>query len=330
MDELQTRQLVADAGRRLFAEGLAARTWGNISCRMDEAQCIITPSGLGYDRTTAEDTVVLNIADGTWRGTRNPSSERGVHLAAYRIFPDARFVIHTHQDYASALGLAGWEAIALTGAERARLGGLACAAYGLPGTKTLTDNVAAELSGGAHTVLMAHHGALIVARDAEEAFGRANALESMAKAVCMGQPGKAEGNSALLRRLTAEARRAFGHAASTDAPAVIGAAVLGRPLRAQLDDMAQMIGPRLVVVPPVAERVLAALKRYDAVLVRGAGAICRAENEEDLAALCRLTEKGCIAALHTRALHVPARLSLGDVYRMRRMYLQSYAKQIGG
>lgn len=43
--------------------------------------------------------------------------------AAYAQFPEVNFVIHTHQGCASALGLAGFDAMDITPEERAALGG---------------------------------------------------------------------------------------------------------------------------------------------------------------------------------------------------------------
>ena len=59
----------------------------------------------------------------TWEGARKPSGERGVHAAAYAQLPEVNFVIHTHQGCASALGLAGFDAMDITPEERAALGG---------------------------------------------------------------------------------------------------------------------------------------------------------------------------------------------------------------
>jgi len=85
----QQRQHVADAGRRLVREGLAARTWGNVSCRAEGTHIWITPSGLGYTHMGAEDIVRYDMASGEWEGKRKPSSEKMVHAAAYARFAQA-------------------------------------------------------------------------------------------------------------------------------------------------------------------------------------------------------------------------------------------------
>ena len=114
MEEQMARRLVAAEGKKLQQAGLVARTWGNISCRIDENHFVITPSGLDYETMTARDLVLMDIRNGVCCGAHKPSSEKGVHLAAYQIFPEVGYVIHTHQTYATAIGLCGFEQLAMT------------------------------------------------------------------------------------------------------------------------------------------------------------------------------------------------------------------------
>ena len=61
MEEQMARRLVAAEGKKLQQAGLVARTWGNISCRIDENHFVITPSGLDYETMTARDLVLMDI-----------------------------------------------------------------------------------------------------------------------------------------------------------------------------------------------------------------------------------------------------------------------------
>ena len=106
----EAKNLVIRAGKELLESGLIARTWGNISARISPTQCVVSPSGKAYDSLTPDDIVVINIADGKAADPENtvkPSSEKGVHAAAYRLRPDVNFVIHTHQDYATDMSILG-------------------------------------------------------------------------------------------------------------------------------------------------------------------------------------------------------------------------------
>ena len=64
MEEQMARRLVAAEGKKLQQAGLVARTWGNISCRIDENHFVITPSGLDYETMTARDLVLMDIRNG--------------------------------------------------------------------------------------------------------------------------------------------------------------------------------------------------------------------------------------------------------------------------
>lgn len=330
MDEREARQSVVDAGRILLSEGLVARTWGNMSCRIDEMTFAITPSGLSYESMTADDVVIFNMADETWHGSRKPSSEKGVHIAAYSQFKDAGFVVHTHQTYASALGLVGFDALSPTAEENDILGGIELANYGLPCTKHLRANVTAALSTGAHAVLMAQHGALIAGRNQTDACERARLLEAVCKRTCKGQPEAAEVQEEKLLKLASHASEFYPHIGYTVAPPVREVASDVRSFRAQLDDMAQMIGARLIVIDAEPDAIIKALKTRSAVLVKDLGAICRADTEGDIEALKLLTEKACVSFLHTHALKTFVALSPLDAILMRMVYKNKYSKKIGG
>ncbi|MBS7526149.1 class II aldolase/adducin family protein [Fusibacter paucivorans] len=329
------KTIVAESGLKLLESKLVARTWGNVSCRTGDKTFVITPSGLSYEQMTAADIVVYDAESGNWEGSRKPSSEKGVHAAAYAQFPDAGFVIHTHQMYASAIGLAGFDRLKLTDEEEAALGGIALSKYGLPGSKKLMKNVKASLATGAHAILMAQHGALIVGKDEKEAFERAMKLEEVCKAACHGQPSTSgqptqvsEGSA--LKAIVDSLAPSFQYLAYTSHPATIRTSQASAVIEAQLDDMAQMIGPKLYAVPASAEAVGKALETQDAVLVKNLGAVCKAVDKADGDALTLLTEKACVAYLHTHALGDFVNLSWLDANLMRFVYLKKYSKKSGG
>ncbi|MDF2673982.1 MAG: class aldolase/adducin family protein, partial [Clostridiales bacterium] len=97
------KELVVKAGIRLVESGLIARTWGNVSCRIDEYSFVITPSGRDYLSLTADEIVTVKISDCSYSGNIKPSSEKGVHAKVYKLYSEANFVIHTHQENASVI-----------------------------------------------------------------------------------------------------------------------------------------------------------------------------------------------------------------------------------
>lgn len=329
IDTVEAKQLTAESGRMLLKEKLAARTWGNISCRIGEKSMVITPSGLAYDGMQPDDIVSVDMETGEWAGSRKPSSEKGIHISAYRQFPDAGFVIHTHQTYASAIGMAGFDTLNLSEEEKKKLGGIALAEYGLSSTKKLAKNVAAVFKSGAHTVLMVHHGAVIVGKDRQEAFERAILLENVCRRACKEQPDTPPVfDEALAKSLINSVKKEFKHVSYTSAPPVMACASYGKAIPAQLDDMAQMIGPLLICVKPEVSAVANALRKHEAVLVPGVGAIGQALTQKDLDVLHLLVEKSCICWLHTQAMCVNAKLSPFEIWLMHKVYIMKYSKKI--
>lgn len=330
MDKIMAAGQVAETGRLLLANQLIARTWGNFSARLDEAHFCITPSGLGYEHMTVEDIVTYDMTNGTYEGTRKPSSEKGIHAAAYRLFPDVGFVIHTHQTYATALGLTEPNCLQVTAEEKEQLGGIARADYGLSGTKTLCAAVTAAMETGAHTVLMVHHGALICGRDRANAIERSALLEDICRRSCRGQEAPSGAwSEEETERYRALLRAACPTADIVDTDAARAWSLLRKPLRAQIDDMAQMIGRTIPVAknPPNAQTML---WKHSAVLLPGAGILVRGADAGDTEALKVLSHKAAVAALHCLALEKKANLNLRNSIFMRQFYLLEYSKRKKG
>jgi len=181
MDIQEARETVCRAGMKLVREGLVARTWGNISCRVDADSFVITPSGRSYDDLTPSDIVEVRIDDLAWQGGIKPSSEKGLHAEVYKLDPQIGAVIHTHQLYASVAASARRE-VPLMSEEMASVIGstVPCAAYALPGTSRLKKATAASLKeSGSRACLMANHGAVCYGNDMEKAFEVAMVLEKV-------------------------------------------------------------------------------------------------------------------------------------------------------
>ncbi len=324
MEDKELKQLVADTGRVLLEKGLVARTWGNISARKDPARFAISPSGLGYENMQGEDVPIYDMEQGTWEGTRKPSSEKRIHAVAYRLFPDVNFIIHTHQDYASALAVAGTGTLNLSEEEKQILGGVSLAGYGLPGTKRLAKNVESAFK-TARTVLMEHHGAVILGKDRDDALKKAELLEE----VCRRVVTEKIGSEPVSRIAVSEEMSAMMKAVTFTDDENIVAVAKGKGFRAQLDDMAQMLGTRISVVPARQEDILAALNKRDAVLVEGLGCMIKCEKEDDEEALKLLIRKAAIAKRYTDACGVKGELSKFDCVLMRTVYKLKYSKKKG-
>ncbi len=185
MDLMQAKLDVIKAGKLLCERGLIQRTWGNVSCRIDEESFVITPSGRDYLGLTPDDIVLVKIEDLSYEGDVKPSSEKGVHAACYKLRSNVNFVIHTHQTMASLAGLSGYDINHLEGKSAEIIGKhVPLASYGLPGTKTLREGVTEAVKrSSSKAVLMKHHGAVCMGTDLNNAFEVANELEEACKKI---------------------------------------------------------------------------------------------------------------------------------------------------
>lgn len=181
MDILEAKSEVVKAGLELVQSGLIARTWGNVSCRVDDEYFVITPSGRSYESLTPDDIVLVKIEDCSYDSEIKPSSEKGIHAMAYKMRSDVNFVIHTHQKNASAVSFLGYDINTLSDTSREIIGdNIPVAAYGLPGTGKLRKGVTAALErSDSKAIIMSHHGALCIGSDYEDAFKVAAELEKV-------------------------------------------------------------------------------------------------------------------------------------------------------
>ncbi|MDR2414104.1 MAG: L-ribulose-5-phosphate 4-epimerase [Odoribacteraceae bacterium] len=101
---------VFEANCSLVKHGLVLFTWGNVS-GIDRKRGLVAikPSGVPYDRMTAEDIVLLTLEGEVVAGRLKPSSDTPTHLALYRAFPGIGGVVHTHSTYATAWAQAGYD-----------------------------------------------------------------------------------------------------------------------------------------------------------------------------------------------------------------------------
>lgn len=181
MDIMTAKETVITAGKRLVESGLIARTWGNVSCRVDENSFVITPSGRSYETLTPDEIVLVKTDDLSYDGDVKPSSEKGIHAQAYILRPEINFVIHTHQMNASAISFLGSDINCVPAESRDIIGSdIPVASYGLPGTRKLKKGVTEALRrSDSKAAIMAHHGAVCLGTDYEDAFKVASELEKV-------------------------------------------------------------------------------------------------------------------------------------------------------
>jgi len=109
MNLRQLRDEVCYVNRMLPATGLVTMHSGNAS-GLDRAagRLVIKPSGVDYDKLSADDLVEVDLETGQVIDSRlRPSVDLPHHLFLYRHLPEVGGIIHTHSNYATAMAAVG-------------------------------------------------------------------------------------------------------------------------------------------------------------------------------------------------------------------------------
>lgn len=170
----QERAAVADACRRLGAEGLLIGTAGNVSVRVED-RVAITATGAVLARLTPEQVTVVDLDGKIVAGTLEPTSELDLHLGIYRHYGTGA-VVHTHAPMATALSCV-LDELPCVHYQLLNLGGtVRVAPYATFGTPELAESVLGALEGRS-AALMANHGAVTHATTLDKAVEHAQLLE---------------------------------------------------------------------------------------------------------------------------------------------------------
>ncbi|MDR1143071.1 MAG: class II aldolase/adducin family protein [Spirochaetaceae bacterium] len=175
------RQEIQKAGMMLDRYGLIALSGGNVSMRMPGGEILVTPSGMIYEDMTAPDVLVMNIEGTVIEGERAASVDTAALLYIFKHMPLINAVIHTHQPFATAVGLVADE--------------LPCIVTTLPNAtkgpvKVCPFSSAASVDMGIQTVenagdtlavILKNHGVMALGKNLKEALYSCVYLEEAAK-----------------------------------------------------------------------------------------------------------------------------------------------------
>ena len=174
---------VLNAALKLDRYGLIALSGGDVSWRMDSGEVLVTPSGMIYDEMVPEDILVVDLEGNIIEGERKASVDTEALLYIYKNMPQVNAVIHTHQPYATGLGLVMDELPCnLSTMANATEGPVAVAEYGDPGSLSMGVE-AVKAIGDRLAVVLKHHGVIAVGRDLRQALFSCVYLEEAAKTV---------------------------------------------------------------------------------------------------------------------------------------------------
>ena len=164
---------------------LISLTGGNISIKIDDDTYIVTPSGMRYEKMDIDDLCVIDHEGRLKEGFRKPTSDAAALIYIYDHLPEVRATIHTHQPYATAIGMNNDSLpacmVTLIDANHARIN----VAPWAKSQDIGMGKLAVEYAGDANTVIMKHHGVISFGADLEEALFAAVYLEEAAKTYCM-------------------------------------------------------------------------------------------------------------------------------------------------
>jgi L-fuculose-phosphate aldolase len=216
------RESVVRVCRALTERQLIAGQDGNVSVRINQNLILVTPAGMSKGSLDVDDLVEVT-PDGTRVGGRHaPSSELGLHLAAYRARAEIGAVVHAHPVTATAFGIVR-ETIpdGVLSELMLTVGPVALVPYSHPGKAEL--GVAAAIALRSHdALLLAHHGAVTVGRTLRDAHFAMESLEHGARIIAMArQIGEVVTLDAAAQDALREARRGARIDAASDAASTV-------------------------------------------------------------------------------------------------------------
>ena len=170
----EAREAVAAAARRLAAERLVLGTSGNVSVRSGDTVAV-SPTGAKLAELEPGQVAVVDLDGEQLDGDLAPTSELGLHLGIHAERGDGA-VVHAHSRFATALSCV-LDELPVIHYEMLRFGGpVRVAPYATFGSEELAAAVHGALDGRT-AAIMANHGVVAVAEDADAAVELALLLE---------------------------------------------------------------------------------------------------------------------------------------------------------
>lgn len=189
----QQKQEIIKTGISLDKYGLIALSGGNVSARMENGDILVTPSGMIYSDMVPDDVLVMDIEGNIKEGTRKPSVDTMALLYVFKHRPDVNGVIHTHQPYATAIGLVQDEfPVVVTTLANATKGPVKVCPFSSAASLDMGIETVNNL-GDQLAVILKHHGVMAVGKSLKEALYACVYLEEAAKTYLI---AKAAGNVA--------------------------------------------------------------------------------------------------------------------------------------
>ena len=166
-------QKIIDTCLRMLNQKIITGSAGNVSVRVKlpngEDAYLVTPSTVDYREMTIDDLVLVDKDCNVLLGTRNPTSERVMHVSIYLAREDVNAIIHSHAPYSTTLSIARMPIGPIVDEIIPFIGGCEVTAYAMAGTKEIAANAVAAL-GDNYACFLANHGNICVGKDLDHAF----------------------------------------------------------------------------------------------------------------------------------------------------------------
>lgn len=177
----EEKQKIIDAGIKMDRYGLIALSGGNITVRMPDGKILVTPSGMIYEDMVPDDILVVDMEGDIIEGERKPSVDTMAMLYILRKLPYINAVIHTHQPYATGVGLIADELPCnLTTLANATRGSVKVCPYSSAASVQMGVETVENL-GDRLAVILKHHGVIAVGESLKQALCACVYLEEAAK-----------------------------------------------------------------------------------------------------------------------------------------------------
>ena len=184
---IHPKDQILETIQRIYRYRMTTTSGGNLSIREPNGDVWITPARVDKGGLRREDIVCVH-PDGSVDGPHRPSSELPFHQAIYAAREDLQAVVHAHPVALVAFSICGQAPdTRLFHQSRYVCGEPGFAAYALPGSAELGENIAAEFRKGHDCVILENHGVVVGGPSLPKAFARFETLEFTAKTILKGR-----------------------------------------------------------------------------------------------------------------------------------------------
>lgn len=179
--ELKLRSEIVRFSQKLHQAGFIAGADGNLSCRLNDGNILITPSGVSKGDLNPDELIIIDPDGNLIAGAGRPSSESKMHTIIYRHCPHVQAIIHAHPQITTAFTMAGRKFSTKSLPEGIiSLSHLVWLDYATPSTEDLPALFRPHLP-QADIFILKQHGVTCTGVDLGKAFGKLETVEHVAR-----------------------------------------------------------------------------------------------------------------------------------------------------